>query len=179
MKNLIPENHLHPDEARWFAVYTRFQREKLIQKQLASKGIEAYVPLITLTRQYRRKKRVVNLPLISGYVFVRIIRRDYVRVLETQDVVKFVQFSRNLIAIPDREIEIMKRVVGEGIEVEAEPARLHIGDNVEIARGGLAGITGKLVACGQKNFVIELNNVGYSLRMQVHPNDLVSAEVAC
>ena len=166
-------NHLHPTEPRWFAVYTKFQREKYVQKQLALKDIHAYVPLRKVTRQYRRKRRLAHLPLISGYVFVHIRRQEYVPVLETTGVVKFVRFARNLVAIPDQEMETLRRVVGEAPEVEAVPARLRVGDKVEIARGSLAGLQGRLLARQSNNFIVELNNIGYALELQVDPKNLL------
>lgn len=163
-------SQLDRNEARWFAVYTRYKREKLVRDQLAEKQIETYLPLQKLTRTYTRKVRTVQLPLISCYVFVRITRDQYVRVLETADVVQFVRFGKELIAIPDREIELMQRVVGEMQGIEAEPLTLLEGDEVEILGGQLTGIRGTLLKKrSEKNFVIELHGVGYALHMHVDP----------
>lgn len=163
-------NHLSDEEARWFAVYTKFKREKLVQKQLRERGIEVYLPLQSFTRRYQRKIKHVELPLISCYIFTKITKQQYVPVLETPDVVHFVKIAKDLIAIPDSEIEIMKRVVGEGQEVEVQEGSYQMGDEVEIIGGNLTGLKGWLVnAENEKNLVIELENLGYSLRMTVDP----------
>ena len=88
------ENHLHETEPRWFAVYTRYKREKLVAQQLRDKGIEVYLPLQHFTRRYTRKIKKVEMPLISCYVFARITKKEYVPVLETPDVVQFVRFAK-------------------------------------------------------------------------------------
>ncbi len=164
------ENHLSAKEPRWFAVYTRYKREKLVDKRLKEQGIESYLPIQSLSRQYGRKVRIVELPLIGTYLFTRITKPEYVTVLRTQDVVGFVKFSQNLIAIPDEEIRILQRVVGQGIEVDVKPNSYQVGDEVEITAGNLTGLKGILQATNQnKNFVIELNQIGYSLRIQVEP----------
>ncbi len=166
-----PKLNLHSAEARWFAVYTRFQREKLIHKRLKEKGIHSYLPLLKLTRHYTRKIRTVELPLISCYIFVCITKKEYVSVLQTPDVVDFVKFSNQLIAIPEYEIRLMRRVVEEGAEVETESLKYCPGDRVEIISGQLAGIEGILLnKDGKKNFLIELNQIGYSLRINVDPS---------
>jgi len=164
------ENHLDDREARWFAVYTRFKREKLIVKQLQEKGIEAYVPLQHLTRRYTRKIKHVEIPLISCYVFTRITKKDYIRVLETPDVVQFIRFSKNLIAIPEKEMQIMKRVVGENIEIEVEASKFVEGQPVEIISGNLTGLKGKLIDKGHKNFLVELENLSYTMRIHIDPD---------
>lgn len=164
-------NQLDEHEARWFAVYTKFKREKQVLKQLTEKGIQAYLPLQSFTRRYTRKVRHVELPLINCYIFTKITKDEYVPVLETQDVVAFVKFAQDLIAIPTHEIEIMKRVVGEGIEIDVQAGSYQLGDEVEIIGGNLTGLRGWLVAAdSEKNFVIELENLGYSLRMTVDPS---------
>lgn len=165
------ENHLHLTEYRWFAVNTRYKGEKMAFRQLSRKGIQAYLPLQRVVRQYVRKKKEVELPLITCYVFVCISRKEYVQVLETEQVVDFVKFSNNLISIPPEEIDLMKRVLGEGWEVTAEPGRLTEGDEVEIIAGNLTGLKGRLLEDPDRPQVeVNLERLGYNLRMSVNRN---------
>ncbi|MEM1122449.1 MAG: UpxY family transcription antiterminator [Bacteroidota bacterium] len=160
------ENHLDADEAKWFAVYTKYKREKVIKKEFDRQGIESYLPIQKITRVYASKRKVVELPLISCYIFVKITKSDYLRVLQTDNVVMFVRIAKNLISIPEKEMTIMRQVVGEGIPVTAERSSLQKGDSVEIIGGNLTGLFGKLVDNhGEKEVVIDLESMGYSLRM--------------
>lgn len=164
------ENHLDEREARWFAVYTRYKREKLVASRLREKNIEVYLPLQRFTRRYARKVKKVELPLISCYIFVRITKKEYVSTLDTPDVVQFVRFSKNLISIPEREMKIMQRVVGENIEIEVQAGVFSEGDIVEVIGGALTGLKGKLINKGNKNFLVELTNLSYSMMMQIDSN---------
>lgn len=166
-----PENHLDDVEAKWFAIYTRYKREKVVAQRLRQKGIEVYLPLQKLTRRYVRKVKHVELPLINCYLFTKITKKEYVPVLETQDVVKFIRFSKNLISIPEAEIQVIQRVVGESIEIEVSPAEYRPGDKVEIIAGQLTGLKGKLLKKhSEKNFLIELESLGYQMLLQVDPS---------
>ena len=168
------ENHLHEREARWFAVCTKYKREKLVLQRLQEQGIESYLPLQILTRRYTRKVRTVELPLISRYIFTRIVKRQYVSILETPDVSGFVRFSRNLLSIPDSEIRLLQRITGERLELTASPLAIHLGDEVEIAAGKLAGVRGILLEKENKyNFLVELKCIGTSLHIQINPALLV------
>lgn len=161
-------NQLDELNPRWFAVYTMAKREKIVARHLRQKGIECYLPLQQLTRYYTRKVKHVELPLIRGYVFVHITKDQYVPVLETPDVVNFVKFNKNLIAIPEREIDIIRRVVGDKMEAFAEPLNLSAGDEVEIIGGQLTGIQGRMVQRENKNEVLlELTTIGLALRVTV------------
>ncbi len=78
----VTVNQLHESEPRWFAVHTRSKSEKFVQRMLTKKGIHAWLPLQKLMRRYVRSTRMVEKPLINCYVFVRIVQREYVPVLE-------------------------------------------------------------------------------------------------
>ena len=165
-----PLNQLDDSEARWFAVYTRFKREKMVYKRLIDKGLELYLPLQQVTRYYTRKIRRTELPLISCYIFVKIVRKQYVSVLEDPDVSYFVKLRADLIAVPEREIDILKAITGEGVQVEVLPSQRlpEPGDAVEIIQGRLYGVRGILLSQqNNKYVVVELDRLGFSLRMQL------------
>ncbi len=166
-----PVSQLHEAHARWFALRTRAKSEKAVQRILTKKGIAAYVPLQEFIRIYERKTRKVTLPLIPGYVFVQMVKIQYLSVLETENVVGFVKNGPDLLAIPEEEIEILRRVTMEkGLEVEAVGRRLSAGDWVEIAAGTLAGLRGRLVKVEARRRVqVELEQLGFSLLIDVAP----------
>jgi transcription antitermination factor NusG len=162
-------NQLHETEARWFAIHTRSKCEKLVVNLLGKKQIEAYVPLVKTVRKYTRKIKKIEKPLISCYVFVRIVKKDYIPVLETENVAAFVRFSRNLISIPDEEINTLRRIVLEAdIELEAIPGALAPGDPVTISAGPLTGLNGSVVKPeGKRKFQVSLDRMGYTLLITI------------
>lgn len=162
-------NQLHATDARWFAIYTGFKREKLACKLLEKKGITSYLPLQNFTRHYSKKTKRVSIPLISCYVFVCITADQYVPVLETEYVHRFVRLRRNLIAIPEVEINLLKQVVGE-LEIEIDTKSLHEGDEVEVIGGQLTGLKGILEEKrGEHKLIITLDTLGFDMRMEVNP----------
>lgn len=165
----VPENHLSEDTPRWFAIYTKFKSEKEVARRLSRKGIECYVPVNQVVRQYTRKRKVVDLPLINCYAFVKITRDQYVPVLETEYVSRFIHFSKNLISIPEEEINLLKRICQQITDIDTQEIPFQKGKPVEIISGNLTGIKGKLVCDLGKNFLVELNYIGIGLRMEVDP----------
>ncbi len=162
-------NHLHDTEAKWFAVNTRSKSEKYVQRLLEKKGITAWVPIQRLMRRYSRSTRMIEKPLLNCYVFVHIVKDQYVRVLETEHISGFVRFAKNLISIPQSEIDILKRITLEdGLEIEAVQGHLEEGDWVEISAGNLTGLKGRIVeGQGKRKFQVELSHIGYSLLITV------------
>lgn len=177
MNTAACQNDLSPDSAKWFAVLTRVKAEKAVSQALSQAGIKNYVPLQKVVRVYTRKKRTQMLPLIYRYVFVNISKAEYVPVLETQHVEGFVRFNKNLISIPDQEIEWLQRVTGEINEICLENRPFSPGESVEVVMGNLTGLRGKLVrSLGKNELLIELDRIGFGLRIQIDPAHLRSLQ---
>lgn len=165
------ENHLDNHTPKWFAVYTHFKREKACAKELQQSGIEVYVPVQTVTRRYTRKVKKLQLPLIPNYAFVKITRQEYVRVLQSPYVINFVKIAKNLLSIPKSEIELVKRVIGEGEEVRVDNKSFEIGDRVEVIGGQLTGLKGTLVEKENNAFLrVYLSNIGLALEVSIAAN---------
>ncbi len=179
MTNFTNENHLHVTEPRWFAIYTPYKREKYVQNLLKRKGITCYLPVQIITRRYLRKIREVELPLFSRYVFVKIVKNDYIKVLETEQVLHFVRIGKNLLSIQEEEINLIKRILGESIPISASVISYEKGDRVEITSGNLTGIEGTLVHTnGKTNVLVDLHYMGYTLNIQIDRSLLKKKEFA-
>jgi transcription antitermination factor NusG len=73
-----------------------------------------------------------------------------------------------LVHIPEEEINILKRITGEEVEITVQTSSPEIGEVVEIIKGSLAGMRGKLIKRENKNMVvIDLSNIGYQLNITV------------
>ncbi len=167
-------NQLHDTEYRWFAVYTKYKAEKYVHNLLKKKGIEAYVPLIQSTKRYSSKIKTISKPLINCYVFVRILKKDYVSVLETEHVIRFLKQRKDLISIPNEEILILQKLVGEfdGISVVERPV---VGQQVELIHGNLTGLKGKVTEQKGKNeFIVALDSIGLQFSIEVNAQYLMA-----
>ncbi len=157
-----------PQKYEWFAITTKYKCEKYVTTVLQRQGLDAYVPLLRRTKRYTRKIKTYEIPLISCYAFVKISPAEKVRVLEVPYVHNFVRFDGKIVPVPDHEMQMMRRVVGEISEIIAEPRHWIRGDKVEVIAGNLTGIQGTLIEQnGKHEFIIELETLGYQLRMVV------------
>ncbi len=178
-KNKVGEIHVHETEPRWFAVRTGFRNEKVALKMLTTNAIETYLPIQNLTRRYGKKVRKVEMPLINSYVFVRICKDQYKTVLQTEYVSGFLRLGQNILSIPDDQIDLMRRLLGEGIELTVEPTVAYQkGDWMEVIAGPLLGMRGILVTIhGKDTMLIELVNSGYTLQMSIDKSLLAKMTV--
>ncbi|MFZ4543054.1 MAG: transcription termination/antitermination protein NusG [Saprospiraceae bacterium] len=158
----------------WYAIHTRYKSEKIVIRLLRQKQIDCYLPLQKRYRKHGTKRIVSELPLISCYAFVNINKEDYIKVLETEFVVGFVRFAKDIFPIPDIEFNLMRRIVGEDVELTVEKYTFYEGDAVEIAQGNLAGIRGKMVEIEGKNrILVELEHLGFNLQISIDKQQLI------
>jgi len=164
-------NQLDLQEKKWFAIYTKYKCEKYVVDKLSKKNIEAYIPLLKTTKRYIRKVKTTEVPLINCYAFVKISKEQYVKVLQTEYVSRFIKQRNDLLAIPEEEIILLKKIVGEYQEDLTIAEYEYVeGQQVEIIAGSLTGLNGILVSQKNKNlFVVQLDHIGIQLRIDINP----------
>ena len=81
------------EPANWYAVQTRARNEKAIAERLQEQGLTTFLPLVTEVRRWSDRKKKVELPLFSCYVFVRLVASnndERMRVYRTNGVFRIV-----------------------------------------------------------------------------------------
>ena len=155
---------------RWLAFYVSSRTEKKICELLQQKGIEAYTPIIKTMRQWSDRKKLVELPLISGYVFARISPKEQDTAVQTRGIVNFVRLSGQLAVIRDEEIENLKQLIQLGYHIESNPIKHNFkeGEKVKIKSGPLKNIEGFVLENKEGRFIeLVLESIGQSLRVKL------------
>ncbi|HNT41409.1 MAG: UpxY family transcription antiterminator [Bacteroidales bacterium] len=162
---------------RWYALYTKPRNEKKIYSRLVEKGVEAFLPLQKRLKQWSDRKKLVEEPLFRSYIFVRIDAREYYEVLNTPGIVRYITFEGKAVPIPDRQIEQVKQLLVQDLEIEPVEEQIPPGALVEVRFGNLMGITGELVEhAGKKKVIIRIDHVSHSLLVTL-PKDYVARAV--
>lgn len=141
-------------DEKWYAIYTRPRAEKLVYQRLTEEGIETFLPLQKTYRMWSDRRKLVEKPLLSSYIFVRTIKHNFPKVYKTNGVVKFVSFEGQPVSIPQNQIDNLRLLINSDAEIEVSSEMFASGDNVEVISGSLIGLTGELVKIGRQNRVI-------------------------
>jgi transcription antitermination factor NusG len=153
----------------WYVIKTRSRAEKKVHSELKTQEIESFLPLQKKLRQWKDRKKWVEIPIISGYCFVHINHKEYEKVLRTNNVVDYIKFEGKPARIPHAQIEYLKRMLGQSeFEVEVSHENFEPGKQVEIIDGPLIGVRGELLSCRGKNrFLLRLQqmNTVYSVEI--------------
>jgi len=168
---------LRKPERAWYAVYTNSRSEKRVYDRLTEIGIETFLPLQKTLRQWSDRKRLIEKPLISSYVFVKIIPKEFFNVKKIDGVVKFIMIERKPIPIPEVQINNLRILCGSDVEVEVSSDVYAKGDMVEVIVGSLMGLRGELIRVGRKRkVIIRIIQPGMNLTVDIKTNAIRKLE---
>lgn len=159
----------------WYALYTRHRFEKRVAARLDEKGIENFLPLQTVVRQWSDRRKKVEQPLFNCYVFVRIHLQKRLSALDTGGVVRMVTFAGAPSPIRDEEIEAVRRILSGEVEYESTPAyEFDSGQKVEVVRGPLRGIRGRFVEHrGRRKLLVNIDQISQGICIEVDESDVL------
>lgn len=135
-------------------------------KRLQAKGIEVFLPVFTIERQWADRKKTVTFPLFPARIFARFgsASADGMYVFNTPGL-----YSRHRVEIPDSEIETLKTTLSLGcpcttaaLPISGIPARIPE-----------ASVSGVLVESGDPcRVAVAFPTVGHAVVVEV-PADRV------
>ena len=158
----------------WYAVHTRPKHERVIAQKLQEQGITTFLPLITQLRRWSDRKKKVQLPLFSCYLFTRLLptNEHRLRVLHVDGVFQFVGMRGQGTPIPADQIEAVRMIVNGPFSISSLPF-IRSGQRVRIRNGALRGIEGTLQACnGEQSLIVSVDAIQKSLAVRVEGYDI-------
>jgi transcription termination/antitermination protein NusG len=151
----------------WYAVYTRSHQERLVKTQLDGRRVETFLPAYEKTSQWKDRKKVIQMPLFPGYLFVKILSVRRLEVLKAYGVVRIVGNSTGPMPIPEEQVASVRRFVEAGLNYDPHPY-LKIGKKVRITEGPLEGLQGLLVRKKNRSlFVISVEMIQRSVSVEL------------
>ena len=117
----------HGGHERFMAlpIGTPFGRGRVMKRlcvtSLASQGIEPLLPTVKRLSQWKDRKKEIEVPLFSGYCFVRFASEQKLPVLKTIGVVDIVGAGHCPEPIPDEEIGAIKTLMTSVLPYDSHP----------------------------------------------------------
>lgn len=146
---------------KWFALYTKPRWEKKVSGVLEAKGIECWCPLKKTEKQWSDRKKIVEEPLFTSYVFVHINDREKSAVLMTDGILNFVYHVGKPAIIRDKEIEIIKKFLLEKEVLISVQSLQSLDENtrIKVNQGVFMDTTGIVIKGGKKKAFVKLESL--------------------
>jgi transcription antitermination factor NusG len=140
---------------QWWVLHTKPRQEKSLARQLLQSQVPFYLPLIERRSLIRGRVMQSQVPLFPGYLFLLGQRDERVTALATNRVVHSLEVWDQRTLWDD--LTQVHRLINTGAPITPEE-RLEPGALVEITRGPLAGLKGRIIrAASGKRFVVQVN----------------------
>lgn len=160
-------------EYLWHAVYTKSRWEKKVADQLTKFEIENYCPLNKVVRQWSDRRKTVEEPLFTSYVFVKISTKDISKIRQVLGLVNFVYWLGRPAVIPEQEIIAIKEFLKNYKNVRVEPMHLATNDTVRILDGPFANIEADVISVGKKSIRVMLPSLRFYMTTEVEVSNVV------
>lgn len=167
-------------DLRWYVARTKRYKESYVQSQLRYVDIEAYFPLVKISRRYLGKGQRQIEPFFPGYVFVRLdLATQTFRLRQVHDFISLVCFGGKTAWLDSNIIqEFRRKERGRGyinIRPEQELFRRH--DPVRIIDGpftGCAGLFERYLPSSQRICIL-VDVLKLQARLELPLNSVVAA----
>jgi len=131
---------------KWYALHTRPRAEKKVAQLLKALNIPFYLPLVTTVRQWSDRKKKVQVPLITSYIFVQVYEKELKPLYNVQHVLGILKYLGKPAIVHDYEINNLKILLNQKEDFsKVEPMSLRQGEQVEVINGAFIGLKGRYV----------------------------------
>ena len=145
---------------RWHVVYVKARHEKTFHSQVLESGIESFLPMKKELHTWSDRRKWVEVPLFSSYVFVSLAHGDRSRLYSLAGFGRFVTSDGKPSVVPQWQIDGIRKLVDfypESIEVSDSD---FVATEGIITGGPLAGIRGKIIDVKNgKSFAIKIDGI--------------------
>jgi transcription termination/antitermination protein NusG len=155
---------------KWFVFYTKSRQEKKTNELLLKKGLDPFLPLQQVMRQWTDRKKKVTVPLFNSYIFVFIEEHRIPDVLQIPGIAWNVRHNGKPAVLHLAELNTIQRFVQTGwlIEARSDFAKIELGDVVKVLDGPLKGTIGRLTEFHNKHqFSVVLESIGQVITAQI------------
>ncbi len=158
----------------WYVLRTRSRHEKVVRDQLVQRDVETFLPLYERWSRWKDRRKKVAFPLFPGYCFARFPLTERLRLLNCVGVVELVGVRGCPESVPATEVEALQRLTATTLLYDPHPF-LEAGMEVEVIRGPLAGVRGRLLRKDRvTKLVLAVTLIHQAAMVEIHPADIVA-----
>jgi len=167
---MMTETH----DKNWYVMQTKPRNEIKVFNNIEYRGIEAFLPLVEKVKIWSDRKKKVNEPLFSGYLFVHANEYERVHAIkENFGAVRYIYYENRPAVVNEREIQIIKQALLEPEKISVEEKHIKMGDIVKINHGIFKGMMGYVNEIrGNYKLTVNLEEFSYSISIILNSNEV-------
>lgn len=158
----------------WYAFYTRPRAEKQACKELKELGYEVFLPIKRELHEWKnRQKKLIELPLIPGYIFVFTNPHDIYNIEIRRNICFCLKIGSNPSIIKEEEISLLRKMVDLQNDIIVDNSIIP-DTEVKILSGPFKGYTGLLAKrFGKNRFGVFIESLNQFISIEIINNCMV------
>lgn len=155
--------------SHWYAAYTKPRSEKKATERLNKDGWEVYCPLKKEIKQWSDRKKMVETPFFTSYIFIRLenYEAQRVEVLTDPAVLNFVFWQGKPAIISDKEMKEVMDFFEKYEKQNIVADKVDVGSKISLGVGPFAGKKGTVVKVARKKVTLVLEQLGIQLTVDL------------
>lgn len=149
----------------WYVLYTKPKWEKKVAERLNAIGITSYCPTVVKVQQWSDRKKKVEVPLFSSYVFVHLEEKERNDVFAVTGVVRYLFWLGKPAVVRENEIQAIQHWLSEPDGFEIAVTTWQPGDRVALEYGVFKGQSAIVQEVKSNACVLVLEALGCVLRV--------------
>lgn len=172
----MSSQRIHEEPQKWYVAYTSPKCERTAQNKLDILGVQSYLPIHEVVRDWSDRKKKLSVPLFPSYLFVHISDRKRRETFAIREIIRYVSFDGKPATVNDSTINSLRNILKERVEVNVET---HIkGTPVKITRGPFLGIEGTVVnKNGKTRLFVAIEALQRSIVINIAASDVASLNI--
>jgi len=157
----------------WYVLYVKSRCEKKVNSLLQHYNLKSYLPLIDKVNQWSDRKKVVQVPLFSSYVFVYSeSQNEFEKALSIDGACCYIRFGKEYACVREQEIKNIKLFLNFDLkEIETGLSLPSIGEIVKIQYGPLADIECEVIQINnKKKVVVHIKSINTNITATIPAN---------
>jgi transcription antitermination factor NusG len=149
----------------WYVLRTLARQEKILASDLRAKSIGYFLPLLRVERLYGNRRLEVEIPMFTGYLFLRGSLDDAYFADRTGRVAQIITVNDQVRL--DRELANLAQVLGVNTKVDPYPY-LKKGVRVEVRSGPLRGLQGLVEDRARRHrLILQVDALGQAVSVEI------------
>ncbi|MGB0429188.1 MAG: transcription termination/antitermination protein NusG [Bacteroidia bacterium] len=151
--------------SNWYVAYTKPRSEKKAAERLGNAGWEVYCPLKKEIKQWSDRKKKVETPFFTSYLFIKLENYEVQRVelLNDPALLNFVFWQRKPAVISDKEMQDVMDFFDKYEQQNIKADNITVGSSIELGEGPFAGKRGIVKNISAKKVTLVLEQLGIQL----------------
>ena len=162
----------------WYVLYVKSRCEKKVNDLLQHHNLKSYLPLINKVNQWSDRKKVVQVPLFSSYVFVYSENQsEFTKALSIDGACCYIRFGKEYARVREQEMKNIKLFLDFDLnEIETGLTLPSIGEIVKFQYGPLAGLECEVAQIkNKKKVVVHIKSIHTNITATIPANYLMQS----